>query len=102
MAPEINENKIYDGKKTDVFALGVIIFMICVGNCPFQAAKRSNYFYNILMSKNYDQYWQKTGSEHLSQELKELLTKMLSYNPYERPSISQVINHPWMVEVADC
>ena len=39
MAPEIREGKVYNGKKVDTFALGVIIFIIVQGNFPFVMAK---------------------------------------------------------------
>ena len=32
----------------------------------------------------------------LSEELKDLITKMLSFNPANRPSIEEIMNHPWM------
>lgn len=35
MAPEIRESKVYDGKKADIFSLGVILFIIVVGIFPF-------------------------------------------------------------------
>jgi len=34
-APEINEGKLYDGMHVDMFALGVILFIIVKGNLPF-------------------------------------------------------------------
>ena len=35
MAPEIKESKQYDGKKTDMFSIGVILFIIVQGIFPF-------------------------------------------------------------------
>jgi serine/threonine protein kinase len=39
-APEIYEKKKYDGKKTDIFAIGVILFMIVIKSYPFKAADK--------------------------------------------------------------
>ncbi len=36
MAPEILEGKPYKGSATDIFALGIVIFLIVVGVMPFQ------------------------------------------------------------------
>ena len=38
MAPEILRNDVYNGHKVDVFALGVIIFILVVGKMPFKSA----------------------------------------------------------------
>jgi eukaryotic-like serine/threonine-protein kinase len=35
MAPEIHENKPYKGSTTDIFALGVILFVMVTGVMPF-------------------------------------------------------------------
>lgn len=39
MAPEIKEGKSYDGRKTDIFSFGVILFVIVHGIFPFSEAK---------------------------------------------------------------
>jgi len=45
MAPEIKTEKSYHGKKVDVFALGVILFILIAGHRPFgQASKRDAYY----------------------------------------------------------
>lgn len=48
MAPEIKEGLVYDGKKTDVFAAGVILFVLVLGIFPFKEAKKGEYFYKLL------------------------------------------------------
>ena len=35
MAPEVHERKKYDGNASDVFSLGVILFLLVIGNFPF-------------------------------------------------------------------
>jgi len=42
MAPEILANKEYDGKKCDIFAMGVILFMLVQENFPFETADLKN------------------------------------------------------------
>jgi serine/threonine protein kinase len=35
MAPELIENKEYDGKSVDIFAAGVALFVMLAGQYPF-------------------------------------------------------------------
>lgn len=73
MAPEIKEGLTYNGKSTDIFSLGVIIFIIVLGIFPFNEAKKDEYFYNLLHAKKYSSYWKKVGGEELSDDFKDLM-----------------------------
>ena len=44
----------------------------------------------------YSLYWKKIEECPLSHEFKDLIQKMLSYDPTERPSIADIREHPWM------
>jgi len=44
MAPEIKEGLVYDGKQTDIFSIGVILFIIVMGIFPFKEAKKGRIF----------------------------------------------------------
>ena len=57
IAPEIHEGKIYDGRKVDIFATGVIIFVIVVGFFPFLESRRTDNDYKLIMEGRMDQYW---------------------------------------------
>lgn len=96
MAPEICEGKEYDGKNVDVFALGVILYVMVNGSFPFKDSSCDDYYFNLLQTGEYKQYWKDTKTEHLSVEFKDLFIKMTSYNPEDRPTIDEIINHPWM------
>ena len=52
MAPEIIEQKPYDGLKADVFSLGIILFTLVLGNFPFSEASCDDKLYNLLNSTN--------------------------------------------------
>jgi len=45
MAPEIHEKRPYDGERVDVFALGVILFIMMTQYPPFRAANRQEDIY---------------------------------------------------------
>jgi serine/threonine protein kinase len=39
------------------------------------------------------------GVTHLSVDVKDLITKMLCINPFERITLDEVREHPWMNEM---
>ena len=61
MAPEIHQRQIYDGKSVDVFALGVILFTMVVGNLPFKKATDDDPYYHKLKQGLYEESFAKTG-----------------------------------------
>lgn len=101
MAPEIKEGKTYDGKKIDMFSTGVILFIIVQGIFPFKEAKKDEYFYNLIMKGDLKTYWSKVSGEGLSDDFKDLILKMFSYDPKLRPSVEELKSHPWMQKPCD-
>jgi len=96
MAPEIKEGKQYDGRQIDIFSTGVILFIIVQGIFPFKEAKKDEYFYNLILNGKLETYWKKTGGQGLSDEFKDLILKMFSYDGSKRPTIEELKAHPWI------
>ena len=101
MAPEIKEFKVYDGRKTDMFSAGVILFIMVQGIFPFNEAIKEDYYWNLLASGQTDRYWHKTGGQGLSENFKDLILKMINPDPVKRPTVDELRNHPWMQEPID-
>ena len=101
MAPEIKEGKTYNGLKADMFSVGVILFIMVQGIFPFSEARTDEYFYRLLIDGDLETYWSKTGGENLSNEFKDLIVRMLNYNPDMRPTVEELVNHPWMKQQFD-
>ena len=74
MAPEILSNKEYDGKKCDIFAIGVILFMLVQENFPFETADPNNdQYYQKLVEGNLNDYWNEVAEGNtFSSEFKDL------------------------------
>ena len=87
MAPEIKQGKRYDGKQTDIFSLGVVLFIIVQCLFPFAEAKDDDYYYKLLLSGDLEKYWLKTNGANLSPEFKDLVLRMVSHDPSKRPTI---------------
>jgi len=101
MAPEIKEGKTYDGKQIDMFSCGVILFIIVQGIFPFKEAKKDEYFYNLIINNKLDTYWAKVGGQSLSEEFKDLILRMFSYDGSKRPSVEELKEHPFMQKSYD-
>ena len=106
MAPEVIMGKEYDGIKADIFSLGVLLFYLRTSRFLFDQAKTSN---NNLLKTPYDYIKNKNNniwkiSEvnniiELSDDFKDLYLSMVAFDPNERPSISQILNHNWFKEI---
>lgn len=102
MAPEIWENVVYDGRNADVFSCAVIIYIIVHGIFPFKEATKKDNYYGLLAKGDYNQYWERVCGQGLSPEFKDLMMRMFSPNPKDRPTISEIRKHPWMQAECDC
>ena len=101
MAPEINAQTPFDPKKADVFALGVVLFQLVVGDFPFKRACETDPVYGSVKNNDFETFWEmvtkKVGRDSLELEesLRSLLEGMLAYYPENRFSMKEVMNHPW-------
>jgi serine/threonine protein kinase len=101
MAPEIKEGKKYDGIQIDMFSTAVILFIIVQGIFPFKEAKKDEYFYKLILTGDLETYWKKTGGQSLSEDFRDLIIQMFSYDGSKRPTIDQIRNHSWLSKGVD-
>lgn len=108
MAPEMFCNEEYDGAKSDIFSVGVLLFVLKTGKIPFSFDK-DNYcsfilkLYSYIKYKKESKYWEKLAyllELKLDPLFKDLFLKMVAYNPNERPTIEEILEHPYMIEVS--
>lgn len=76
--------------------MGVILFIIVMGIFPFKEAKKDEYFFALLHNKKHEKYWKKVGGEGLSDDFKDLITKIFNYEGKNRPTIEEIKKHPWL------
>ncbi|KAG6849465.1 Serine/threonine-protein kinase ark1 [Arthromyces matolae] len=91
LPPEMVEGREHT-KEVDLWALGVLTYEFLIGNPPFEdRSSVSNTYQRIAQV---DLKFPAT----LSAEVKDLIAKLLQYDPQGRLSLSQVLNHPWIVK----
>ena len=99
-APEILLKKNYDGKKKDIFSLGVLLFLLVTGIKPFEVPFGKDKLYKYILKKQYSEYWKQLKNndvevDELSNEFKLLFIKMIQFNPNDRISLDEIINNKW-------
>lgn len=57
MAPEIHEHKPYKGEAIDLFALGIILFIMVAGTPPFTQAKKDETYYRYIYNNRWSDFW---------------------------------------------
>lgn len=90
LAPEIVDNKFHDDK-VDLWCLGVLIYEFCVGVPPFESQYQKETF--IKIKKGIITY-----PSFLSNEVKDLISKLLVKEPNKRISLDKVKSHPWLLK----
>ena len=92
-SPEMLEGSYYSGEDNDVFALGVILFILTGCYPPFREAKKTDNWYRHLYFDKVENFWLVHKKFKGSYELKDLISKMLSYK--ERITLEQITQHKW-------
>jgi hypothetical protein len=100
MAPEIVANQEpFDGFAVDLWAAGVILFIMLLGYPPWSRAhdadERFRYMSRGYLSALLTHWSRESNTRELSAEVMDLLQKMLYKDPQHRLSLRQVCSHPW-------
>jgi serine/threonine protein kinase len=91
IAPEIFKEKPYDPYVTDIWSSGVVLYIIVSGFFPFRGNNETELRKSIV-SGNFPKLID------ISENLKDLLDKLLEINPEKRITIDEILKHPWLNE----
>ncbi|KAG8867084.1 hypothetical protein FRC20_006755 [Serendipita sp. 405] len=101
-APElvISEGS-YVGSAVDIWSCGVILYAMLAGYLPFDDDPENPEGDNIQQLYRYILNTPLTFPEHVSEEARDLLHKMLVPDPTQRSTLKTVMEHPWLAPHAD-
>eukprot|EP01038_Epipyxis_sp_PR26KG_P012564 gene12564-16850_t len=94
IAPEIIEQKPY-GKPVDMFAFGVILYILLSGIAPFHDETNEGLFTKVINGE-YD--FEAPCWKTISASAKDLINGLLTINPHKRLTAEQALSHPWLKE----
>eukprot|EP00798_Chlamydomonas_sp_ICE-L_P017868 gene17868-24259_t len=95
MAPEIigaDKGMKYDGKIADVWSSGVMLYTMLIGDFPFGRETNKRQMQAIMKAE-----FSYPPDVELTDEVKDLLSKILVSDPIRRITIDEIFNHPWFV-----
>lgn len=81
------------GAACDMWACGVILYMLLSGQAPFSSPSHPRLLRNIVAGRfSFDgPAWKR-----ISSEAKDLIAKLLLVDPHQRLTASAALVHPWM------
>ena len=96
-SPEILMNSSpFDGYSVDIWAIGVILYIMLVGVFPFEWASSDEPRYRMITSGRLNELlaqWNRT----ISPLAADLIQALLKENPRDRLSLFEAMNHPWVM-----
>ncbi len=88
VAPEVLQEKGYNGKIADVWSCGVILYVMLAGYLPFEDETMNGLFAKIESGVF-------SFPSHFSSDAKNLIGRMLVIDPNKRITVDEIMAHPW-------
>ncbi|CAG0886047.1 unnamed protein product, partial [Darwinula stevensoni] len=94
LSPEVLKKEAY-GKPVDIWACGVILYILLVGYPPFWDEDQHR-LYAQIKAGAYD--YPSPEWDTVTPEAKNLINQMLTVNPAKRINASEALKHPWICQ----
>uniref|UniRef100_A0A8C9W6R2 calcium/calmodulin-dependent protein kinase n=1 Tax=Scleropages formosus TaxID=113540 RepID=A0A8C9W6R2_SCLFO len=94
LSPEVLRKDAY-GKPVDMWACGVILYILLVGYPPFWDEDQHR-LYQQIKAGAYD--FPSPEWDTVTPEAKDLINKMLTINPSKRITATEALKHPWICQ----
>jgi serine/threonine protein kinase len=96
MSPEVFANTApFDGFAIDLWAAGVILYIMLTGFPPYDQASRTDQRFELIINGRLMEQL-KNWDIMLSDEAGDLLQNMLQWDPRDRLVLAELMSHPWV------
>ncbi|XP_075193883.1 serine/threonine-protein kinase Nek5-like [Anomaloglossus baeobatrachus] len=89
LSPEICENRPYNNK-TDIWALGCVLYELCTLKHPFEAGNLKQLVLKICRGR-----YEPLSSKY-SYDLRTLISQLFKISPRDRPSVTSILKKPFL------
>ncbi|KAM0861118.1 hypothetical protein ACQ4PT_046099 [Festuca glaucescens] len=88
IAPEVLQNRGYDGSLSDIWSCGVILYIMLVGYLPFDDRNMVVLYQKIFKGDTHIPEWLSPGAQ-------DLLRRILKPDPKKRINMAEIKTHDW-------
>lgn len=91
-APEVIGGLPYDGRKVDIWGLGIVLYIMLVGRLPFEDDNKAGLFRKICAGKY-------SLPVHVSVSARDLLKRTLTVEARDRATVAEIQKHAWLAGI---
>lgn len=91
IAPEVLDSKTGHSFEADIWSVGILLYALLVGKPPFKAESSKETYAKIK-----EGVYTFPKDIPLSREAKDLITKLLTQDPRQRPTLDQILEHEFI------
>jgi serine/threonine protein kinase len=92
---DIHESQGYKGEPADVWSCAVSLYIMLTGRPPFRRSLNKTYGPLLKKCSHFSSLLSGSYPSRVSAMAKDLLRKMFLLDPSERPTVEEILQHPW-------